>query len=75
MASWFESLIDRKRWTNAWDSVIDLYALQITFNTSDSSIVKQSDNNIDYHPIFHIKSDEYKNAHEYWNGDIIDSSV
>jgi hypothetical protein len=66
MASWFQRNIGTKRWATAWNSVTDLYALQITSSAFDGSAVTQSPSDPNNDSIFHLKADEYKKVQENW---------
>jgi len=60
MASWFGHIIDKERWSVSWNSVSELYTLQIESNTFDDSIMMQPPQDSDRNAAFLLKSNEYE---------------
>jgi len=60
MASWFGRIIDKERWSVSWNSVSELYTLQIESNTFDDSIIIQPPQDSDCNSAFLVKSNEYE---------------
>jgi hypothetical protein len=61
MVNWFRRIIDKERWQASWDSVTELYALNIVSNALDDSIMMQSSIDSHYNSPFRVESKEYEN--------------
>jgi hypothetical protein len=67
MASWFQRIIDTEHWATTWDSVTELYALQIISSAFDDSGVIHFPTDLNYDSASRRKSDEYKKVQENSN--------
>jgi hypothetical protein len=70
MVNWFRRMIDKERWQASWNSVTELYALNIVSNAFDDSIMMQSAINPQWNSPFRAESKECENIQDGRNEEI-----